>query len=134
MTIAGTSVVWLPVSNLERAIEFYSEALGLEQKQREELWAEFDANGLRIGLNARDEKRPGHGWAVIACQTQNGLDPAVSELRERGVQFVDEISEHPWGRVAAFNDPEGNALQLYEPRWGGLRRTPANAPALTAVA
>ncbi len=26
-----------------------------------------------------------------------------------------DISEHAWGRVASFKDPDGNDLQLYEP-------------------
>jgi predicted enzyme related to lactoylglutathione lyase len=37
------------------------------------------------------------------------------ELRAQGVDFAGGISEHPWGRIAAMHDPEGNSLQLYEP-------------------
>jgi predicted enzyme related to lactoylglutathione lyase len=28
---------------------------------------------------------------------------------------LDGISEHPWGRIVTFKDPDGNDLQLYTP-------------------
>ena len=116
--VLGASVVWLPVSEMGQAIEFYCGRLGLTEHQREAEWAELDANGLRIGLNAREAEKQGDGGAVIAFQPQNGLDQTVAELREQGVEFAGEVSEHPWGRVASFKDPDGNDLQLYEPPGG----------------
>ena len=116
--VAETSVVWLPVTDLERALEFYRDQLGLSENRRESAWAELDAGGLRIGLNAREEETTGDGGAVIAFQTDGELDDAVSQLRNGGVEFVDGVSEHPWGRVAAFRDPDGNSLQLYQPPRG----------------
>ncbi|MDP9384296.1 MAG: VOC family protein [Actinomycetota bacterium] len=35
--------------------------------------------------------------------------------RGKGVEFAGGISDHPWGRVATFRDPDGNDLQPYEP-------------------
>lgn len=113
--VLGVSVVWLPVGDIARALEFYEGALGLEVKGREDEWAELDANGLTIGLNARDEESPsGEGGAVLAFQPDGGIEDAVSELEGKGVSFAGGVSEHPWGRIAAFKDPDGNDLQLYE--------------------
>jgi predicted enzyme related to lactoylglutathione lyase len=74
---------------------------------------------LRIGLNGR-EQRGAHsgGGPVITFQTEGSLEDAVQELKGEGVEFPGEISEHDWGRVATFKDPEGNDLQLYEPPKG----------------
>jgi predicted enzyme related to lactoylglutathione lyase len=41
-----------------------------------------------------------------------------SRLREKGVQIAADISDHPWGRVATFKDPDDYDLQLYEPPQG----------------
>jgi predicted enzyme related to lactoylglutathione lyase len=112
--VHGTAVVWLPVTDLDRAVSFYRERLGLEQVQQDGDWAQFDANGLHIGLNASEEPR-GEGGAVIAFQPRGGLDSAVQELRKAGVEISGDVSDHPWGRVATFEDPDGNDLQLYEP-------------------
>ena len=112
--VHGTAVIWQPVSDVEQALGFYRDQLGLEELQHDGDWAELDANGVRLGLNATEEP-PGSGGAVIAFQPQGGLDSAVAELRSAGVEVPGEISEHPWGRVATLKDPDGNDLQLYEP-------------------
>lgn len=115
--VHGTAVVWLPVSNVGRSLSFYRDTLSLDELRSGEDRAELDANGLRIGLNATET--PGaHGGAVIAFQPQTSLDETVEQLRGDGVQIAGEISEHPWGRVATFKDPDGNDLQLYEPPSG----------------
>ena len=114
--VHGVSVVWLPVTDMQRAVDFYSGTLGLSVGQQESEWAELEANGLKIGLNARDKESPsGDGGAVVAFQAEGGLEGAVQELEGAGVQLDGGISEHPWGRIAAFRDPDGNALQFYEP-------------------
>ena len=113
----GTAVVWLPVSDVPRSLSFYRDTLSLDEVHSGEDWAELDANGLHIGLNST-EKPGADGGAVIAFQPQTSLDEAVEELRGEGVEIAGEISEHSWGRVATFKDPDGNDLQLYEPPSG----------------
>ena len=112
--VHGTAVVWLPVSDIDRAVSFYCDRLGLEQVQRDGDWAQLDANGLHIGLNANEDPR-GDGGAVIAFQPRGGLESATEELRGAGTRINGDISEHPWGRVVTFEDPDGNDLQLHEP-------------------
>ncbi len=112
--IHGTAVVWLPVADMKRSLSFYRDQLSLEEVRSEGDWAELDANGLHIGLNA-SEHPDSRGGAVIAFQPQGGLDATVEQLRASGVEIAGEISEHPGGRIATFKDPDGNDLQLYEP-------------------
>ncbi len=114
--VTGVATVWLPVTDMQRAIDFYSGTLGLKATQQEPEWAELEADGLKIGLNAREEETPGgEGGAVVAFTPDTELEQAVEELGGKGVEFTDGISEHPWGRIATFHDPDGNALQLYTP-------------------
>jgi predicted enzyme related to lactoylglutathione lyase len=114
--VHGVSVVWLPVTDIGRAVDFYSGTLGLDVRDQQEQWAELETGGLTIGLNARDEESPaGEGGAVVAFRPQGSLEDAVQELSGKGVEFAGDISEHPWGRVAVFKDPDGNDLQLYTP-------------------
>jgi predicted enzyme related to lactoylglutathione lyase len=112
--IAGTAVVWLPVSDIDRSLSFYRDQLRLNEIQQQGDWAQLAANGLHIGLNARESPN-GDGGAVIAFQPEDGLESAVQKLRDGGVDVPGDISEHAWGRVATFKDPDGNDLQLYEP-------------------
>jgi len=36
--------------------------------------------------------------------------------KSRGVEFVSDVLEFPWGYVAQFQDPDGNRLQVREGR------------------
>ena len=117
--VQGIATVWLPVNDMDRATGFYADTLGLQLKDNHGQWAELEADGLTIGLNAREEKQPSpEGGAVVAFRPQGGLDEAVEKLGDQGVEFVGGITEHPWGRIASFKDPDGNSLQLYEPPQG----------------
>ena len=113
---SGVATVWLPVKDMKRAMDFYGGTLGLEVKRDSDEWSELDANGLMIGLNARESSgADGSGGALLTFQPDGGLDEEVSRLKDAGVSFVGDISDHPWGRIASFKDSEGNDLQLYEP-------------------
>ncbi len=116
MVIKGVANVWVPVRDIERALDFYHNTLHFALIKRDGPWAEVDANGL----NAR-EPRGAQGVQSTADRGgpgitfQAGLEGAVEELKGEGVEIVAGISEHEWGRVATFKDSEGNDLQLYEP-------------------
>jgi predicted enzyme related to lactoylglutathione lyase len=112
--VHGIAVVWLPVTDIRRSVTFYRDTLSLETVRDGDDWVELEANGLHIGLNAT-ESAHGNGGGVIAFQPEGQLDQTVEQLRSDGVEIAGEISEHPWGRVATFKDPDGNDLQLYEP-------------------
>lgn len=113
---SGVASVWVPVSDLQRAVTFYGDTLGLDVLEQDGTdWAEVDANGVMIGLNAREQVDSGGGGAVISFQPDGSIDDEVARLRSAGVQFTGEISDHSWGRIAPFRDSEGNDLQLYAP-------------------
>jgi predicted enzyme related to lactoylglutathione lyase len=114
--IKGVAAVWLPVTDMGRSVSFYSDTLGFEVTQHDDDWSEVDANGVKIGLNGSEPESPhGDGGAVVAFQPDDELEPEVERLKQAGVEFADEISEHPWGRIVPFKDPDGNDLQLYAP-------------------
>jgi predicted enzyme related to lactoylglutathione lyase len=112
--IKGVAAVWLPVTDMRRAVAFYGETLGLEVTEHDGDWSEVDGNGLRIGLNGT-ESPGGDGGAVVAFQPDRELEQEVERLAQAGVEFSDEVSQHPWGRIVPFKDPDGNDLQLYAP-------------------
>ncbi|MCW3041642.1 MAG: hypothetical protein JWM31_3547 [Solirubrobacterales bacterium] len=114
--ITGISAVWLPVTDMDRAVAFYTETLGLKLKEQNEDWSDLEYDGVRVGLNGSPQESPaGDGGALIAFAAGDDIEGTVEELKGRGVTFSGEVSEHPWGRIAPFKDPDGNDLQLYAP-------------------
>jgi predicted enzyme related to lactoylglutathione lyase len=114
--ITKISAVWLPVNDMDRAVSFYRDTLGLEVTEHDGDWTEVTAGDQRIGLNGTGSESPrGDGGAVIAFHAESDIEDAVKQLKDQGVEFAGEVSDHPWGRVAPFKDPDGNDLQLYAP-------------------
>ena len=116
---SGVASVWVPVDDMDAAVAFYGETLGLTVKSRDADWSEIEANGVMIGLNAREDASPASdGGAVISFQPDGSLEAEVERLTAAGVTFTGGISEHPWGRIIPFKDPAGNDLQFYAPPQG----------------
>ncbi|BDZ47888.1 hypothetical protein GCM10025867_01290 [Frondihabitans sucicola] len=112
----GVATVWVPVTDMKRAVAFYRDSLCLEVKSEGEDWSELDVGGLMIGLNAREDAQVStSGGAVITFQPDGSIEEERDDLVGRGADIRGEISEHPWGRILPFKDSEGNDLQLYSP-------------------
>lgn len=112
--ISKIDAIWFPVSDMDRAVAFYRDRLGLEVLEHDGDWSEVTAGDQRIGLNS-SESPSGDGGAVVAFGVEGPIEDAVQALKDQGVEFVDGLSEHPWGKIAPFKDSEGNDLQLYQP-------------------
>ncbi|MQM27377.1 VOC family protein [Glycomyces albidus] len=105
------------VSDIDRAVEWYGETLGLPHLYTFGDLAFFDCAGTRLFLTASDEGRRGTGESVIYFQVDD-IQAAYAELRDRGVEFSAEphmIHRHANGVeewLAFFPDPDGNLLAL----------------------
>jgi predicted enzyme related to lactoylglutathione lyase len=53
--------------------------------------------------------------ASITIETED-CRKSMEEFKARGVEFLTDVLEFPWGCVAQFQDPDGNRLQLREGR------------------
>ncbi len=115
--VRGVSAVWLPVKDMDRAVGFYRDVLGLEVGMQSAEWSELDANGVKIGLNGRESQgAQADGGAVVTFQPEgDDIDAEVERLQGAGVTMTGGISSYEWGRLAPFKDSEGNDLQLYAP-------------------
>lgn len=54
------------------------------------------------------------GWNRILIETDD-LDSLVEKVAKGGVKFRNEILSGPGGRQTVANDPDGNAIELFEP-------------------
>jgi len=116
MINGGTASVY--VSDMDRAIAFYTGALGLKLRNRVgTTWAEIDAGkGLIIGLHPAsppDTPPAGTPGAInIELAVTEPMEVVVEVLTERGVVFNGPIKEYEAVRIASLSDPDGNAILL----------------------
>ncbi len=113
--------VTVMVTDLDRAVQFYTETLGLMLKQRAGAsWAEIAAPGLTIGLHSATAHgpQPGQAGSLSIGFGVADLDTAITALKAKGVQFASHISEEGAVRLAFFGDPDRNPLYLSAPKQG----------------
>lgn len=117
--ITHVKFVGIPTRDQTRALRFYTEQLGFEvstdqpfdDKQR---WIELRIahSQTRVVLFTPEghESRIGTFFnGTLAC---DDVDATYRQLRQRGVEFVDEPQAQPWGKFAIFKDPDGNQFVL----------------------
>ncbi|HEU4355049.1 MAG TPA: VOC family protein [Actinomycetota bacterium] len=105
--------VWFWVSDLDRAIAFYTDVLELHLVRRDgDEWAELDAGPIRLALHAGagDGREPG-GTVVFEVDDLNATRFA---MQGRGASFGGEGEVESIARFVSFTDPDGNRMQLIE--------------------
>ncbi|MGH2535235.1 MAG: VOC family protein [Thermomicrobiales bacterium] len=118
--------VHLKVSDLDRAIAFYRDALGFELIQQYGGQAAFlSAGGYHhhIGLNTWESQGgppPAPGTTglyhfAILYPNRVELARAFKRLRDYGVPITG-ASDHGVSEAIYFNDPDGNGLEIYRDR------------------
>ncbi len=122
MIEGGTPTIY--VSDMDRAVEFYTEVLGLRLVSRYgDEWASVDAGrGMTIGLHPAAERMgaPGTlGSINIGFNVTESIDEVVRTLESRGVTFDGPIKGDANGsiRLAFFGDFDGNSLYLCESKY-----------------
>ena len=110
------------VSNMDRAVRFYTEALGLKLAYRfGDHWASVElGKGLTIGLHpASGESSPTgtKSGMSIGLELNGKIEDAVAKLEAKGVHFEGIVNEGKAGKFAHFRDPDGNSLYLAELNW-----------------
>ena len=124
--MSADTLCWtdIPVTNLDRAIKFYSAALGRQVRK-------FSEGGMEYGLLPHQEQnasgclciradsggvdnRPSANGPLIYLSVQGRLDEAVEAARANGGKVLrarQQIGEH--GFRAVIIDSEGNRIALH---------------------
>ncbi|MBI3834433.1 MAG: VOC family protein [Planctomycetes bacterium] len=116
------------VSDMDRAVEFYTNVLGLNLTFRAgDHWVGIDAgDGLKIGLHPKSDKGPEtgrNGATIVGFAVTRSIDEEVRELTSRGAKFKGPIIDDANGmiRLAFLSDFDGNELYLCESKWSKPR-------------
>jgi predicted enzyme related to lactoylglutathione lyase len=114
--ITGVDFIGLPTHDLEAAVRFYGETLGLPRSayRPERHHAEFETGNLTI--NVMNSERMGLQHVVNSNPIALHVDDvaaARSSLEQRGVAFSMDTIDTGVCHMAFFSDPDGNALMLH---------------------
>ena len=120
--IDDVQVVSVPVSDQERARNFYVDTLGFELRADRPWgggmrWVEVVPEGSATSLSLVtwfEAMPPGSLQGLVVAT--GDIRKTHEELVARGVPFDFPPTEMPGGKQAVFRDPDGNGLVLWERR------------------
>ncbi|MBX7219852.1 MAG: VOC family protein [Blastocatellia bacterium] len=106
----------LTVTNLDTAVAFYRDKLGMAFLFQTPNLAFFDCLGVRFMLGLPEAESPRPGGSVIYFRVED-IKAAYQELAEQGVNFKDQphlVAKLPDREVwmTFFSDLDGNLLAL----------------------
>jgi catechol 2,3-dioxygenase-like lactoylglutathione lyase family enzyme len=109
----------IPVSDQDRALEFFTEKLGFkvatdhpfDDNQR---WIELRIPGAdtRLVLFTPQGQEDRVGTFSNLSFLADDVERTHQELVGRGVEFTQEPQKADWGTAAVFKDPDGNMFVL----------------------
>ena len=123
--VQGLWGVRYQVRDVERAAAFYTEMLGFKLDfQNLPAFGQVSTGGLKLILSGPGasgsrpmpdgrQQAPG-GWNRIVLQVED-LPARIAELQQKGVRFRNTLEAGPGGRQIQLEDPDGNAIELFEP-------------------
>jgi lactoylglutathione lyase len=104
------------VTDIDRAVAFYAEDLGLPLTKRGSFGAEFMEGGTHLGIHPAihpDAKALVGRHTGLTFQVE-GLLEFCERLHDREVRFLNEPTQQSWGIMAMIADPDGNVIALWE--------------------
>lgn len=118
--LEGIGQIAIRVHDLDRAVEFYRDRLGLPFLFRVPGMAFLDCGGVRLMLALPESDEFDHPSSVLYFEV-DGIDQAHRELADRGLEFeepprkvADLESTGLW--MAFFRDPDRNLMALMDER------------------
>lgn len=110
--IKKLGMIILMQRDLDAAVSFYLR-LGLPLKFRmKEKWAEFEINGVKIGLCPTSQDMQGRRSGIVF--DVNDVRSLYDELKDE-VTFIGEPVEALHGIMVSIQDPGGNIFDVYQP-------------------
>ena len=121
--ITGIRDVFYNVQDMNRALEFYQNTLGLKTGYVSEYWTSLLLDGVNIGLHwTGGQKVPhvprdshgSHAGATLTLKSDNIAEDRM-RIEQGGGKVLGEADEH-WGHMLVFEDLDGNVLKLMKPK------------------
>jgi predicted enzyme related to lactoylglutathione lyase len=122
------AIAVIPVSNLERGIEFYEGRLGLPVEQRIDSIPQNREARFKVGetgFSIYESVGAGQSRATVMAFEVGDIEATVEDMRSRGVAFEEyDLPELKTERGVAttgdekaawFKDPDGNILAVVQP-------------------
>ena len=130
--VTGLGGVFFKTADPKKTREWYGKHLGLPVD-------DYGASFQWLEADKPDAKSPAlTQWSPFAADTKyfqpsekpymfnyrvENLVELLKVLKEEGVEIVGEMQEYPYGKFGWIMDPDGNKIELWEPKDEGFETT-----------
>jgi predicted enzyme related to lactoylglutathione lyase len=122
MAVSKVQLFSVPVSDQDRARDFYVNVLGFEVRSDTQFgpemrWVMVAPPGAQTALTlvTHFPSMPAGSLKGMVLETAD-LEADVERIAGLGVTITNGIEDAPWGRFAQFDDPDGNGIVLQATR------------------
>jgi len=124
-SVLGLWGVRYQVKDVQRSIAFYTETLGFDlDRQNLPAFGQVSIGDLKLILSGPGasgsrpmpdgrQQEPG-GWNRVVLEVKD-LPARISELKNQAARFRNAMEVGPGGKQILLEDPDGNAIELFEP-------------------
>jgi predicted enzyme related to lactoylglutathione lyase len=98
------------VADMERAVAFYGDVVGLKLRFQSPDWSEFDTGETTLALHLATAEHPA-GSTGIGFMSED-LDGFVEKSSGAGVTFTQPPTSQQWARIARFLDCDGAEVSV----------------------
>ena len=114
MAVEKLQNAYYVTSDMDRAIAFYRDTLGLDLTfQDGDNWAQLKAGGANFALSSVDEAPDEAVGATVVFEVTNAAS-AGAAIAAAGGKVLGERDMSDHGKTLTFRDPDGNLVQLFQ--------------------
>lgn len=122
--IKGVHDIYYNVTDMNKAVAFYKEALHMTVEHESEHWTSMRCGEVMIGLHWSEGQeiptfpRDAHGahcGGTLTLESDNVKEDREN-LEKKGAKILGEM-DAPWGHMLIFEDLDGNVLKLQNPKY-----------------
>jgi len=100
------------VSDMESAVAFYRDAVGMTLLFQSPFWSEFDTGETKLALHPASDDNPAGSIQLVLGTTD--LDDFHAIGQAKGLVFTSPPTEVHGTRIARFRDPDGAEVSVSE--------------------
>ena len=121
MKVRGVDFVFYNVTDMDKAVAFYRDTLGLKViGEVGKMWTEFETGttALSIGVYGAKPIKKGEKGNVSVALSVDDVEKTLVELKAKGVTVNMEPQSFDPCFMASISDPDGNEIVLHHRKDG----------------